>query len=203
MKHFEETKALLHNSVLFYIITASMDGNYSYVNENYSREFSHINNSLVGQPCYITMHPDDMNTCVEVSAKCFENPGKLFLATIRKHDGRGGYVYTQWEYKAMFDDQNNPAGIFCLGYNITKYVAEELQLQNSRVENEKNLVKIEKMIFQQSHLIRAPLSNIMGLTDILDKTLMDSNTSNICDMISESANQLDDVIKSIVNIGRM
>ena len=27
----------------------------------------------------------------------------------------------------MFDDQKNPVGIFCLGYNITKYVAEELQ----------------------------------------------------------------------------
>ena len=203
MKHFEETKELLNNSILFYIVTTSMDGNYSYVNDNYAKEFSHINSNFVGEPYYTTMHPDDMNTCMEVSIKCFENPGKLFPATIRKHDGRGGFVYTQWEYKAMLDDNKNPEGIFCVGYNITKYVAEELQLHNVQVENEKNLVKIEKMIFQQSHLIRAPLSNIMGLTSILDKTLLDSNTSNVCDMISESANQLDEVIKSIVNIGRM
>jgi len=203
MKHFEETKELLNSSILFYIITASMDGNYSYVNENYAKEFSHISNSFVGQPSYITMHPDDNNTCIEVSAKCFENPGKLFPATIRKHDGMGSYVYTQWEYKAMFDEQKNPAGIFCLGYNITKYVAEELQLKSAQEENNKNVVKIEKMIFQQSHLIRAPLSNIMGLTGILDKSVLDSSTSNICDMISESANQLDQVIKSIVNIARM
>ncbi|UPT71227.1 MAG: PAS domain-containing protein [Flavobacterium sp. JAD_PAG50586_2] len=112
MKHFEETKNLLNNSVLFYIIATGMDGNYSYVNENYSKKFIHINSDFVGQPYYITMHPDDGNTCIEVSAKCFGNPGRLFPATIRKHDGRGGYVYTQWEYKAMFDDQNNPAGLF-------------------------------------------------------------------------------------------
>ncbi|MFV5695861.1 histidine kinase dimerization/phospho-acceptor domain-containing protein [Flavobacterium sp. LB3P122] len=202
MDSFEETKKLLDNSVLFYIITASMDGTYSYINGHYAKQFSHINNNLVGQPCYITMHPDDINTCVEVSVKCFENPDKLFPATIRKHDGKGGYVYTQWEYKAMFDDQKNPTGVFCVGYNITKYVAEELELQIAHDQIEKNTDTIEKIVFQQSHLIRAPLSNIIGLTSILDTTLLDSNTKNICDMILESSNQLDEVIRSIINIAR-
>ena len=202
MKHFEETKELLHNSILFYIIATGMDGNYSYVSKSYAKEFAHINSNFVGQPYHITMHPDDMNSCIEVSIKCFENPNKLFPATIRKHDGEGGYIYTQWEYKAMFDDQKNPIGIFCLGYNITKYVGEQLMLQTAQEEIGKNSVAMEKIVFQQSHLMRAPLSNIIGLTSILDKTLLDVNTSNICDMISESANQLDEVIKSIVNIVR-
>ena len=144
------------------------------------------------------MHPDDKNTCIEVSTKCFENPGQLFPATIRKHDGKGGYVYTQWEYKAIFDDQKNPVGVFCLGYNISKYVAEELELQNVQEENEKKSAIIKKIIFQQSHLIRAPLSNIIGLSNIIDKTLLDSNTSNIFDMILESSNKLDEVVKEIV-----
>ncbi|MFV8466124.1 hypothetical protein [Flavobacterium sp. LB1P62] len=202
MNYFEESKKLLENSVLFYLITTGMDGNYSYINGHYAKEFSHIKSNFVGEPYYITMHPDDRNTCVEVSMKCFENPDKLFPATIRKHDGKGGYVYTQWEYKAMFDDQKNPMGIFCLGYNITKYVAEELELQIAQGQIEKNTDIIEKIVFQQSHLIRAPLSNIIGLTSILDTTLLDSNTSNICDMILESSNELDEVIRSIINIAR-
>lgn len=203
MKNFEETKELLDNSTLFYIIATGMDGNYSYVSNSYAKEFSHISSNFVGQPYHITMHPDDMNSCIEVSTKCFENPNKLFPATIRKHYGEGGYIYTQWEYKAMFDDQKNPIGIFCLGYNITKYVGEQLMLQSAQEEIGKNSVAMEKIVFQQSHLMRAPLSNIIGLTATLDKTLMDINTSNICDMISESANQLDEVIKNIVNIVRV
>ena len=202
MKHFEETKRLLNNSSLFYIITTSMDGNYSYVNERYAKEFSHVTNDLTGQPYHITMHPDDTNTCLEVSTKCFENPGELFPATIRKHDGKGGYVYTQWEYKAMFDDNKNPAGIFCLGYNITKYVGEALQLEKANEEIEKNGATMKNIIFQQSHLVRAPLSNIVGLTSILDKTVLDVNTSNICDMILESTNQLDEIIRSIITEAR-
>jgi signal transduction histidine kinase len=148
------------------------------------------------------MHPDDPKTCMEVSTKCFENPGKMFPATIRKHDGKGGFVYTQWEYRALFDEENNPAGMFCLGYNITKYVDEELQLHDAQEKIEKNTADMEVIVFQQSHLIRAPLSNIIGLVGILDKSSMDVNNSNICDMILESSIDLDRVIKSIVNIAR-
>ncbi|MFE3867376.1 hypothetical protein ACFX5E_04705 [Flavobacterium sp. LS2P90] len=202
MKNVEETKRLFNNSTLFYTISTDMDGKYSYINEHYAREFSYIDSNLVGKPYHITMHTDDINTCIEVSTKCFENPTKLFPATIRKHDGKGGYVYTQWEYKAMFDDKKKPAGIFCLGYNITKFVGEELQLQKANEKNEKNSNTIKNIIFQQSHLVRAPLSNIIGLTSILDKTLLDSNTSNICDMILESSNQLDQIIRSIVTDAR-
>lgn len=200
MKNFEETKKLLNNSVLFYIITTGMDGNYSYVNDNYTKQFSHVSQNFVGQPYHITMHPEDRNVCISVSAKCFQNPGKLFPATIRKHDGSGGYVYTQWEYRAMFDEEGNPAGIFCLGYNITKYVAEEMQLREAQEEIAKNSETLKKIVFQQSHLIRAPLSNIMGLTSILDRTSLDGNASNVCDMISESAVQLDKVIRDIIDI---
>ena len=202
MRHFEETKGLLNDSTLFYVVTTGMDGNYSYVNKNYANAFSHVNSNFVGQPYHITMHPDDINTCIEVATKCFENPTKLFPATIRKNDGNDGYVYTQWEYKAMLDDEGTPVGVYCIGYNITKYVAEELDLKNAKEEIERNSNVMAKIIFQQSHLIRAPLSNIIGLTSLLDKTVLDSNTSNICDMILESSNQLDDVIRSIIKIAR-
>lgn len=197
MINFEETKRLFNDSTLFYIITVDMDGKYLYINKHYAKQFSHVDNNLVGKPYFITMHTDDMNTCIEVSTKCFENPTKLFPATIRKHDGAGGYVYTQWEYKAMFDDKKEPAGIFCLGYNITKYVGEELQLQKANEKIEKNRNTLENIIFQQSHLVRAPLSNIIGLISILDNTILDSNSSNICDMILESSHQLDEIIRSI------
>jgi hypothetical protein len=202
MKHLEETKGLLDNSALFYVVSIDMDGCYSYVNDNYARIFLHINGNLVGQPSHITMHIDDVNTCIEVGTKCFENPTQLFPATIRKHDGNNGYIYTQWEYKAMFDEEKNPVGLYCVGYNITKYVAEELDLKSAYEKIDKNSTVMEQIIFQQSHLIRAPLSNIIGLTSLLDRTLLDTNTSNICDMILESSNQLDDVIKSIIKIAR-
>jgi PAS domain S-box-containing protein len=199
MEHFKETRELLDSSSLFYIITTGMDGNYSYVNSNYARQFSHVHGELVGQPYYITMHPDDRKTCEEVAAKCFDHPGSLFPATIRKHDGKGDYLYTRWDYRAMLGSDGSPAGVFCLGYNITEYVAEGIQLELANKELDRFSSRMRDIMFQQSHLVRAPLSNILGLADIVDLASLDSNTRNIFEMVTESAKKLDGVVRSIAN----
>lgn len=198
MEQFEATKELLEHSNFYYIITTNMEGKYTYVNAHYANSFSVYNKFIVGLPFEITMHPDDVKVCEEVSLQCFANPGQLFPATIRKHNGKGGFVITQWEFKAIFDDNGKPKGIFCLGYDITKYADEQQQLKDAEYEIEKRKDILKEIAFQHSHLVRAPLSNILGLTDILTKMDIDTNIKNICQMILESSNQLDDIIKDVV-----
>jgi len=198
MKYFEETKKLLGKSNYYYIIAIDMQGTYTYVNSHYNRAFS-PNESIIGKSYETTMHPDDMKICEEVAAKCFANPDDLFPASIRKHDGKGGYVFTQWEYKAMYDKHGNPSGIFCLGNDITQFVAESQQRQLAETEIEKKVLKLKEIAFQHSHLIRAPLSNILGLAQLLENSAIDNSTANICKMILESSTQLDNVIRNIVD----
>lgn len=199
MIHFQETVKLLENSNFYYIIATNMQGKYSYVNKHYKDSFAHISKEITGMPYQITMHEDDTKSCEEIAAKCFAEPEKMFPATIRKHDGRGGYVITQWEYKAMFKDNGEPDGIFCLGYDITKYMDEQQQLKQAENEIEKRKDVLNEIAFQHSHLIRSPLSNILGLTAILEKMEVDSNVKNICRMMIESANNLDNIIRLVVD----
>lgn len=176
-----------------------MQGTYSYINEHYANAFGHYSENLIGQPYYVTMHPDDRNICHEVSLKCFANPDMLFPATIRKHDGKGGYVITQWEYKAMFDEENNPSGIFCVGHDITTYISERKSLETVTKKAHKTEKALKQLSFNQSHLVRAPVANIIGLANILDKMEVDTNTRNIYSLLLDSANQLDTVINDIVH----
>jgi len=120
MKAFLPTIELFAHSSFFYIICTGMDGNYSYVNDNYARSFDYIAHNLIGVPYYVTMHPDDMKVCEETAAKCFAHPGRAFPAAIRKHDGKGGYIITQWDYIAGFTETGEPDGIFCMGYDVTE-----------------------------------------------------------------------------------
>ncbi|QCR22092.1 PAS domain-containing protein [Pontibacter sp. SGAir0037] len=199
LKDFEETKKLLDNSTLFYIITTDMTGVYTYLNTNYIQTFEHVHGSILGQPFEITMHPDDVKTCEEVSVRCFENPGNVYPATIRKHDGKGGYIITQWEYKAIFNENNEPEGVFCLGYDITNYMVQQEQLKATQsLLNLKNN-QLEEIAWQQSHILRRPLSNIMGLAMILEKMEVDQNLKNICAMLLESSYELDEVIRKTVD----
>lgn len=198
MNNFKETISLLENSNFYYVIIAGMDSNYSYVNSHYASAFGHISEEMIGKPYYITMHPDDTKVCGEVAALCFQNPDRSFPATIRKHDGKGGYIITQWEYRAMFDGQNQPAGVFCMGYDITEYVRanENLVVAQSEIEEKKTI--LEQIGWEQSHVIRRPVANIIGLVNILNKMELDQNMGNICEMLTDSAAQLDEAINNIV-----
>ncbi|MEX8549105.1 MAG: PAS domain S-box protein [Mucilaginibacter sp.] len=198
MNYFTETINLLENSNFYYVIIAGMDSNYSYVNTRYADAFGYIAQNMVGKPYHITMHPDDTKVCAEVAAKCFQNPGKSFPATIRKHDGKGGYIITQWEYRAIFDAQNQPDGVFCMGYDITEYEKASQQLEVAKTEIEEKKSILEQIGWEQSHVIRRPVANIIGLVNILNKMEIDQNLSNICGMLSDSAEQLDKAISSIV-----
>jgi PAS domain S-box-containing protein len=199
MQQFEQTIELLKNSNFYYIITTNMAGTYSYINGHYERSFSYISESIVGMPYQVTMHPDDTKVCEEVAAKCFAAPDQMFPATIRKHDGKGGYVITQWEYKAMFNENGEPDGIFCLGYDITRFVDEQQQLKVAETELERREGVMKEIAFQHSHLIRSPLSNILGLTAVLEKMDVDTNVKNICKMIVDSSLKLDEVIRDVVS----
>jgi PAS domain S-box-containing protein len=199
MKRFKETISLLENSAYYYIIFTNMEGNYSYVNHNYAQAFRHIDANILGKPYFITMHPDDRKVCEETAKKCFLFPGECFPATIRKHDGKGGYIYTQWEYWAAFNEDNGPEGVFCLGYDITEYAKtnKQLKVAQSQIEDKNN--KLQQIGWEQSHLIRRPVANILGLVNILQKASTNQNLTNICDMLLESGQQLDEVIMNIVD----
>ncbi len=196
---FLETKNLLEHSNLFYIITANMSGRYSYVNTKYKKVFENDFGELVGQPYAITMHPDDTAICKSVAEKCFRNPEKVFPATIRKHDGKGGYIFTQWEYKAMFKDNGEPEGIFCLGYDITEFQNKNKQLLNALETVDHQQFILKSIAYHQSHNIRRPLANILGLGLVLEHMEIDPNVKNVINLVIQSANELDDAIKQVID----
>ncbi len=197
MLHFEETVKLLEKSSFYYLIAIGMDGVYSYVSPNYDRNFRYQYTTLKGQPFHVTMHPEDVRICEEVGKKCFENADDLFPATLRKHDGNGGFIFTQWELKAMFNDQNEPLGIFCIGYNITEHIATKNALSEAHQQVSEQYERLYQIALINSHGVRRPLANILGLTGVLNQMELDENLRTIIKMIAESAADLDLEIKKI------
>lgn len=203
MRNFLESKKLLDKSTLFYLTATTTDGNYLYVNEKFATTFSHTSTNLTGHSLYLLMHPNDIKKCKSIYIKCFTNPDQTFTLIIRKLNTVGNYIFTQWECKAMFDDDYNPSGIYCIGYDISKFVTNRSHLKGVRKENMDKRVIIEEIVFQHCHLLRAPLTNIMGLATLfLDEQLLKVDSSSTCAMILDSTKQLDDIIRNIVKLSR-
>ncbi|MET3115642.1 PAS domain S-box-containing protein [Pedobacter sp. CG_S7] len=197
MQNFENAKKLLNNSSIYYLIAVDMNSNYLYINKRYQNSFNVISSQLVGQHYAVTVHPDDLEICHSVSAKCFQNPSHVFPAIIRKHDGNGGYIITQWEYRAMFDDNNLPAGMLCIGNDITEFMQTSIDLETAKKSLNDAELTLNQLFYLQSHVFRKPVANIIGLTLILDSMEIDATIKSIFSMVNQSAKELDEVIKKI------
>ena len=131
----------------------------------------------------------------------FEIVGALNLGELQaqhdKHNGQGGYVVTQWEFTLMVEN-GEPQGVFCLGHDITEYVAVKNEVESINKDLEIKNELLDEIAFDQSHIARAPLANIVGLVSILKNLNLDASTGSIVNMLEQSSNQLDNAIKTIV-----
>lgn len=190
MERYSQINDFLFSSSFFYTIAIGMDSTYTYVSPNYDRNFSFGKGSLKGQHFSVTLHPEDVAMCGEVGARCFSAPDKLFPVTLRKHDGDGGYVVTQWEMRAVLDEEGVPVGIFCMGYNITKFIQAQEKLDRAETQ-------LDEIGFMQSHGVRRPLANIMGIAELFNHVDKPEDYKPLLRMLNESAKELDNIIHEI------
>ncbi|PJJ79900.1 hypothetical protein [Mucilaginibacter auburnensis] len=190
MENYRQINQLLNDSSFFYTISIGIDSMYCYVSKNYDNNFKLNHGTLLGKHFSVTLHPEDVAICETLGAKCFSEPGKLIPATLRKHDGKGGFVTTQWEMQAYFDDNGQPAGIFCIGYNISEFVSTQNQLDSAHTQ-------LDTIGFIQSHMVRKPLANIIGLSDLISEHTNDNAVTQLCQMLKQSSEELDSIIKNI------
>lgn len=96
-------------------------------------------------------------------------------------------------YYGVFDEKGDLTGIVIASINITGRKEQELQIQK-QADSLREIAKI------QSHEIRRPVANIMGLTDLIDlkgKTLEENE--QILQYLRQSAQELDGLISRIVD----
>lgn len=195
--HINSSKELYHNSTFFYMISLDLKGLYNYVNKNYNNKFGEGEN-LIGRTIFETVHPDDLKVCEEVGIKCMESPGLFFPLNIRKLVSAGGFVKTQWE-SVLIIENGEPTGIFSIGFDVTDYEFVKGQVNQINKDLEDKSEKLKVIAYEQSHNVRAPLANILGLVNIIKSFSLKPEDKNVVEMLEESSKQLDDIIKGIVN----
>jgi len=145
------------------------------------------------------MHPEDAD---EIKIKVNEAFKSLKASSYNfrfiKPDGTIRYGYT--ERKFEFDENNKPSRLLGVVQDITerKLIEEEREKMISNiVQHSKNL---EQFAFIVSHNLRAPVANILGLSNVLKNTISKEDRLRSEQFLFKATEQLDNVLKDLNKI---
>ena len=107
----------------------------------------------------------------------------------------GGVVWTEFLYYPVLDDDEN-----LLGVVINSTIIDDRKKAELKVKAQYDQLK--KIAYMQSHELRAPLTNIMGVVNVLNmmkQKVADPEIIELLDSLNKSTAKMDDIIKQIVD----
>lgn len=193
MKKFEEVKLLLDNSNFYYLLSTNLDGIFTYANNCFKK--AHEGTIWqVGKSYFEFVFSEDLYIISRASKMCLQHPRNIFPVSVRISDGKNGYIIMKWELKAILDENQEPIGILWLGYDVTKQITNNLLLENTLNSLDEKSLILENIAFSQSHLMRKPVANILGLCLLLKESDLNDEAKKVCELIFKSAVELDELI---------
>ena len=129
---------VLQQTKLFYVVVIDMDGKYAFVNNVFTDRFSFLNRNFIGQAYTDTVHPDDVDKCIQTVNKCLAHPDQTFTIRIRKPDTKqDNFYWTEWEFSIFKNHNGTPIGIMSIGYDISEseLASRQARLMAQKVES--------------------------------------------------------------------
>lgn len=103
----------------------------------------------------------------------------------------------------IFDLKKNIIGSIGIHWDITQLKEKENELQIAKETAEKSAQVKQQFLANMSHEIRTPINVILGLSDLLGGTSLNTNQIKDLEAIKSSANQLLYVINDILDISKI
>lgn len=200
-KRFES----LSNIIPEIIWTALANGSVNFINKRFFEYFKHQGGIPRKTSLLQLFHSKDRKKLFKSWIEAVKQ-GEKFEAEVMLKNHLGNYKWfliRAVPYKGL----NNKIEMwFGSCTNIHEHKKQQLKavenLNNSLSEASEMISSkdrtLEEIAYSQSHLVRRPLANIIGLVEMLESTEEPSMNNSIVVMLKQSAAELDEMVKDIV-----
>ncbi|WP_395046932.1 PAS domain S-box protein [Flavobacterium sp.] len=166
-------------------------GNRKYVNKAFYNFFGKDKDYFIGTN-YRTLEPENVD---EFYLKLFDsisyaNP-KISIVILRENALKQKR-WIKWDEIAFFDANKEVVEILSIGHDITEIKENEFQ-------NANYIAQFEELAFKNSHHFRKPLSNIIGVIDLIDEDSNRIEINELLDIIKTEIGDLDSSSKELAN----
>lgn len=174
------------------------EGSYKFVSPNIESVLGYKPGSLLQKNAFELIHPDDVQTASTELQKVIKG-GEVKLAAFRFKDASGEW---RWIETIATNQLTNPAikGIVVNSRDITSRKEIETERELMIKELLKSNSDLKQFSFITSHNLRAPLSNIIGILNIIDYSVLDDYNKQMIEMLDISTKQLQQTIADLSKI---
>jgi PAS domain S-box-containing protein len=139
------------------------------------------------------IHPDDFQKVHDTVEKiCQAKKGEIIEMTIRVRRSDGFYIWAT-SRQMILERINN--GNTCKIIREVEDVTKLIEIQN---ELEERVKQLREVSFKNSHLLRSPVSSIIGLVDLIDEGgIISEHNLKIYNYLKQTIKKLDEVIGEI------
>lgn len=155
---------------------------------------------FVGNDRFDFTHPDDLPMVNRVLETIIQNPEQIQKIEARFKHRDGSYVWVESTFHNQL--QNPDIGAIVLNYrDITARKKQEAEREQLIKELTLHNQDLKQFSYITSHNLRAPVSNLLGIMDLLDTSKMaDGETKHLLELFHKSTLQLDETISDLVSV---
>lgn len=185
----ENLRAIINNTS---DLIWSIDRNYDFISANHA--FWERLRLITGtRPAKLTGGEFDKATQDEWAAyyrRCFS--GEVFKI-VRSEEVEGRVIFEEISFNPILDNKNRQVvGVSCFAHDITK---QYLYTQMIEKQNE----QLKQIAWIQSHELRAPVANILGLVPLFNKkNLADPVNLKVLSFMEDATIRLDEIVRRII-----
>src|SRR5690606_28672930 len=138
------------------------------------------------------VHPEDVDRVNRLIESRLASGETRWMSEYRFRFAGGTYKTVLDRGFIIFSDEGKPLRMICCKEDVTQRVAYVHAIENHNRQ-------LREIAWMQSHLVRAPLARILGITDILaEGGNSEDQIDELLSYLSVSAAELDDIIKGII-----
>jgi len=196
----------LANSVSNLLFTVGQNGTISFANERFYEYFNFTTDDLEQAFLQRLVHPQDFDLVANNWSASFYGLKPLNIEA-RLVNAQGSYEWFIIDIVPYLDETGKAVVWFGSCTNINQQKEKQQRLVNNLNQNlsvasetiAKNEKSFREIAFYQSHVVRLPLVNILGITQLLAEMEISDECKELFDLLIESTQQLDDTIQKIVS----
>ncbi|WP_111672332.1 PAS domain-containing sensor histidine kinase [Algoriphagus litoralis] len=182
----------------FFLVIARTDGSQIYINQHYKDFFFKPGEQSEEShdPINDILEEDRIHLHAGIQ-KAVNNPGSNVRVYFRKVTWDKKIIYTQWDLKALMDENNNPLEVLAMGIDISEIQSKKEELKELIDLVSKQNTQLIEYNSILSHNIRNHVANLKGLANLIDLAHDPKDIVHYFGLIKEAISILDQRIQAI------